>query len=236
MPHDHKLDPYDPDSWRQALEGLPAARCSLAPAWPRERLLQGDPLDLLLLRADSLARAARATGARLWIEVGADPAALALLRAHGLELRQAPDAPLLAPWSGGNVPGVRSVQRLGVPPDHDAKALMERYLAYLHGLPGVQVQRDEDGVRFLGGGLELLRFEPVQLEDGRAWMILRGGRLAHQHPSEPGVLELRVLPGGEHALIAVHHFRPSLPWPLYRATQAPVHLLAVAGFNRSLAE
>jgi hypothetical protein len=236
MPHDHKLDPYDPDSWRQALDGLEAARCSLAPAWPRERLLQGEPRDLLLLRADSLARAARATGSRLWIEVGADPAALGLLRAHGVELGQAPNAPLLAPWNGGNVPGVRSVQRIPVPGGRDAAWMLEAYLAWLHRLPGIRVRRDEAGVSFHGAGLELLSFGPPQRSENRAWLTLSGGRLASPRAAEPSSLELRVLPDGAQALMAVHHYQPSLPWPLYRASQAPIHLWAVAGYARSLEE
>ncbi len=231
---DHLLDPYDPDSWRRALEGLAAARCSLAPVWPQERLLQGDPRDLLLLRADSLARAAADSGAVLWIEVGADPHALALLRAHGVSLAQAPDANLLAPWNGGNVPGVRSVQRLSVPNGRDATWLLDAYLTWLGDLPGVRVRKGPSEVRFEAAGVALLRFGPAQESEGRAWLPLLGGRLSVNHPGDPGRLELRHLPGGHGAMIAVHDYKPRLPRALYRATQAQIHLHAVEGFARSL--
>ncbi len=235
VPQDHQLDPYDPASWRQALEGRRAARCSLAPVWPGERLLQGEPEDLLLLRADSLARAAREVGAKLWIEVGANPSALSLLRGYGLQLELVPDAPLLGPWSGGNVTGVRSVQRLSVPEGRDAAWLLEAYLGWVDGLTGVRVRRGEAGTSFDLLGLEVLRFGAHQHSEGRAWLELHGGRLAANHPGAPGSLELRLLPGGREALIGIHHFRPSLPWALYRLTQARAHLLVVDGFARSLA-
>ncbi len=230
----HQLDPYDPDSWRRALEGLPAARCSLAPVWPRERLLQGEPGDLLLLRADSLARAAQDSKASLWIEVGADRQVLDLLRAHGVTLTPAPDAPLLAPWSGGNVTGVRSVQRLSVPSGRDAAWLLDAYLDWLDGLPGIRVRRTASEIGFHAAGLRALHFGAIQRSEGRAWLPLLGGRLSSEHKGDPCSLELRLLPGGREAMIAVHHYRPSLPWALYRATQAKVHLLAVEGFSRSL--
>jgi len=228
------LDPYDPDSWRSALGGLRAARCSLAPVWPRERLLQGEPGDLLLLRADSLARAASSSGATLWIEVGGDPDALALLRAHGVALTPVQDGPLLAPWNDGNAPGVRSVQRLTVPDGRDAPWLLDAYLDWLDGLPGVRVERGPSELCFHVSGVRALRFGAGQLSPTRAWLPLVGGRLASNHPQDPGSLELRLLPGGREALIAVHHYRPRLPWTLYRASQAQAHLLAVAGFARFL--
>jgi hypothetical protein len=36
-------------------------------------------------------------------------------------------------------------------------------------------------------------------------------------------------------LCSVHGFAPRLPWPLYVATQAPLHLLVMRAFGRHLA-
>jgi hypothetical protein len=234
MPNDLSLDPYDPASWRRALAGLPRARCSLAPVWPAERLLQGSAEDLLTLRADSLARAARAEGSAVWIEVGADPLVLALLEAHGVRITRAPDAPLLAPWCGGNTPGVRSVQRLAVPPGRDAAWLLGAYLDWVDRLAGIRVRRATDQTRFEAAGLTALRFGPVESTGDRALMPVLGGHLCANHTGNPSTLELRLLPDGRQALMAIHGYQPSLPWTMYRLSQAPIHVRVAEGFARSL--
>ena len=50
----------------------------------------------------------------------------------------------------------------------------------------------------------------------------------------PGQLEFRSVLGGRHVLAALHHYRPRLPWRLYRLTQARVHLWVMRAFGRHL--
>ncbi|MBX3683554.1 MAG: hypothetical protein KF731_13020, partial [Thauera sp.] len=56
----------------------------------------------------------------------------------------------------------------------------------------------------------------------RQLFYVRGGRLSRQGPR--GRLEFREIPGGRAVITALHNFSPSLPWVIYRWTQAWVHL------------
>ena len=229
------LDPYRISGWRHALGGLVGARCSLAPMTPSERLVQGDPGDLLLLRADSLGRAAAATATAVHLVDAADPRARAVLDAHGVRASDDRTAPMVAPTLRGSRAWVRSVQPLPLPPGRDAAWLMEAYLDWVNRLPLVTVVRDERGTAFTVRGSDVLRFGHAQTSPDRVWLPLIGGRLAANTPRQPGRLEVRVLPGAFGALLAVHDFHPRLPWFAYRSTQATIHPFVVRGFARRLA-
>ncbi len=228
------LDPYRVSAWRRRLGGLTHARCSLAPPHPPERLLQGEPADLLALRADSLGRAASTTGTAVTLDGAPDGQARSLIEAHGVSVVATGDGPALGPWGDGSPPGVRSVQRLTVPPGRDAAWLCDAYLGWVDRLPMVGVRARPDRVDFLLGGVSILTFTPRIRGPSRTQLTLVGGRLARNSAGVPGSLEVRLLPDGVHALIGVHDYLPTLPWPAYRATQAVLHPLVVAGFAASL--
>ena len=40
---------------------------------------------------------------------------------------------------------------------------------------------------------------------------------------KPQRFEFRKLPDEDEFIMALHDFTPSLPWPIYRLTQAPIH-------------
>ena len=48
-------------------------------------------------------------------------------------------------------------------------------------------------------------------------------------------LEFRVVNDGAAVLAAIHDFAPSLPWPIYKLTQARAHLWVMRRFGRHLA-
>jgi uncharacterized protein YbjT (DUF2867 family) len=136
---------------------------------------------------------------------------------------------------------VRSVQRLPLPPGRDARWAAEEYVRFLPRFmrPWIRVESDASGgARFFLAGTRLcllaLRLAPGSEPDRTEFEIAGGALLA---PSEGprGRFELREVLGGRALLAAIHDYRPALPWPLYQATQARVHLAVMRGFGRRLA-
>jgi hypothetical protein len=48
-------------------------------------------------------------------------------------------------------------------------------------------------------------------------------------------MEFRDVRGGRQTIVAIHDFAPQLPWLLYRATQAAIHLVVMQAFQRHMA-
>ena len=89
-----------------------------------------------------------------------------------------------------------------------------------------------------------LRFMPrrplLQLTrlDGKSWpdrwlFAITGGLLAA--PGGKQRLEFREVLCGRHVLVALHDYRPRLPWYVYLLTQALLHLWVMRSFARHLA-
>lgn len=136
---------------------------------------------------------------------------------------------------------VRSVQRLPLPTDWDADATAVEYGRWLtrryRGL--LRVERGEAGdVRFFLAGLRmpLLVLTPTPFTDSgglrRAYYIT-GGLLAKK-VDPPGRLEFRAVPGLGCQIAAIHGYSPRLPWPIYRLTQARIHLSVMRAFAAHL--
>ena len=64
---------------------------------------------------------------------------------------------------------------------------------------------------------------------------MAGGLLVRRGVDAPGRLEFREILDRRSVLAAVHDFTPSLPWGLYKYSQALVHLWVMKGFARHLA-
>ncbi len=54
-------------------------------------------------------------------------------------------------------------------------------------------------------------------------------------PTRRPRLEFREVLDGSAALVAIHDYRPTLPWPLYNLTQARAHLWVMKNFARAVA-
>lgn len=137
---------------------------------------------------------------------------------------------------------VRSVQRMRLPKDRDAAWAALAYLGWLpHFLrPMLRVEDSQDQrstIWLRGVGIDLLELtrSPERSTPDRALLYVTGGRLARIADPVRGRLEFRCVLGGEVLLAAIHDFEPSLPWPVYLATQAQAHLVVMAGFRRHLA-
>jgi len=145
-----------------------------------------------------------------------------------------------APASPQRQVGVRSVQRIPLPAGRDAEWAAHEYMRWLpDGVwPGLRVEVDGDRTAsfyaplFGGKPLLVLRFAAERSASDRQLFYVVGGRLAR--PSKRGRLEFRVTPDGSHLLTAIHDFVPSLPWWLYRLTQAIVHAAVMRRFGAHL--
>ena len=133
--------------------------------------------------------------------------------------------------------GVRSVQRLRLPPGRDAAWVADEYIRWLPrgARPLLRVDRSDTHVRFFLRRTRRMLLEltpaPERSQPDRQLLYVTGGLLAARDGR--GRLEFREAPG-DTILAAIHDFQPRLPWWIYRVTQALVHLWVMWRFGRHL--
>jgi hypothetical protein len=227
------------------------------------RLQRASLADLDRLLADSVARAAKLVDAKHLVvfACGEDDARIPLLEKSGVPLSvlrgggpdpvellaamvSSPGSQTTAAWTGLS-PEPRppswptcSVQRYQRPAGWSALDLARAYFKWLPGdAPLVKTTVSEGvftvslaGVRGL-----VLRLEPGRSSDDCAWLVVADGALTSRSAPEAR-LEFRVLLDGVTAMAALIGYEPSLPWPLYRFTQAMVHERSMRRFGAWLAE
>lgn len=145
----------------------------------------------------------------------------------------------LKPVKRSTVSEVRSVQRMPLPIPHDAQFVAKEYMRWLPRLLPwfLRVDIDEDSichfrVRWLPIVLLKLQFSPERSQPDRQLFYIRGGVLAHEQGR--GRLEFREVLSGKNIVAAIHEYRPTLPWYIYRLTQALVHLWVMRRFGNRL--
>ncbi|ASS65511.2 MULTISPECIES: NAD(P)H-binding protein [unclassified Paenibacillus] len=136
---------------------------------------------------------------------------------------------------------VRSVQRFSLPDGMDAEQAALHYVDWLSriGRPLLRVDRNAAGeCRIYAAGIPrpLLQLtERRQASASRCFAFgISGGLLSRKGTAGRGRLEFLLLPGSRECLAAIHDFIPSLPWLLYKSTQAQLHLLVMYAFGRHL--
>jgi len=132
---------------------------------------------------------------------------------------------------------VRSVQRVPLPENATACWVALEYARWLPDFlaPLLRVEVDETRTRFFVKGVirPLLELTLAEVsESDRQLFWITGGLLAK--PNLKGRLEFREVLGGTAVLAAIHDFQPTLPWYIYRYTQALVHLYVMSGFREYL--
>lgn len=133
----------------------------------------------------------------------------------------------------------RSVQRLPLPPGWNANDIAKSYMEFLpklhSGLVKVEVQTPwvyfSNRLPYLR--LLVLQYSPERSWDHRQLFYVRGGFLSQK--TGRGRLEFREILGGKACIAAIHDFKPRLPWPMYKTTQALFHLWVMNQFGRHLA-
>lgn len=136
---------------------------------------------------------------------------------------------------------VRSVQRVVLPGNTDAGWAARHYLEWLGSILKPLIRIDHDGgsryrvcLRSSRCALLELNYLPEQSSAAGSIYRISGGVLTKQDDSYQSRLEFLQIPGSRECIIAIHDYLPSLPWFLYKHTQARVHLLVMTAFRRHL--
>lgn len=134
---------------------------------------------------------------------------------------------------------VRSVQRLPLPSGKDATWVAQEYLRWLpSAFSHIVVESDKDTANFyvLHPRLTVLKLK-LSLERSyteRPLFYIVGGLLAGSKNPTNARLEFRETLKKKYILAAIHDFSPSLPWYVYKYSQALTHLFVMKRFAKHL--
>lgn len=130
---------------------------------------------------------------------------------------------------------VRSIQRLTNPEKLTSKEISDRYITWLPSYlkSFLVAKKENDYVKFyaLGLGTPLLILRRIEDESSavREKFHIEGGLLSKT--SNTGWLEFRQVANGKYTLSSINEFVPSLPWMIYKYSQAPIHALVMKSFG-----
>jgi len=142
---------------------------------------------------------------------------------------------------------VRSVQRMPLPAGKNARWVAEEYAAWLPKFFRTLVKAEVDGQRNIRISLVFPKFLLLELTfahdrsilDNRQLFFVTGGLLCRKDRRISGSgrarLEFREALGSTCVLVAIHDYRPTLPWYVYSFTQALMHVFTMKHFTRHLA-
>lgn len=136
---------------------------------------------------------------------------------------------------------VRSVQRIPLPAERNAQWIAEEYFRWLPIFLRPWLKRNTANCETIQLSLfrpswVLIEFThaPQRSTPDRQLFYITGGALAQIHGHPKGRIEIREVANRDCALIAIHDFIPTLPWFIYRHTQALFHLWVMGRFARHL--
>jgi len=133
---------------------------------------------------------------------------------------------------GPSILDVRSVQRLILPGEKNARWAAREYVEWLgRARPLLRTEIDAANDCRIFAPLfsePLLELSYVEAKDDAFAMYrITGGLFATVADESRGRIEFRQIPGTQECVIAIHEFVPALPWIVYRMTQANVHLFVM---------
>ncbi|MFC4402363.1 NAD(P)H-binding protein [Gracilibacillus xinjiangensis] len=136
---------------------------------------------------------------------------------------------------------VRSVQRIPLPEGYRAGEVARYYVQWLENFlnPWVRTSVDDElncQIGWIGSKAPLLEltYAPDRSTEDRALYYISSGFLTDTSKNERGRLEFRKIPEANELIIAIHDYHPSLPWFIYKYTQANVHLFVMACFRHHM--
>ncbi len=133
---------------------------------------------------------------------------------------------------------VRSVQRLPNPGLKSAIWVAQAYPSWLSKKFRYLLKASENDnlVTFQLLGVKLLELRQIhdRSDTDRQLFFIVGGKLARS--TDTGWLEFRSVLDNRYVISAIHQFIPSLPWTIYKYTQAIVHLLVMKSFGSYLSK
>lgn len=130
---------------------------------------------------------------------------------------------------------VRSIQRLRNGHHLNVDKISDLYVSWLptHMRNLIKVEKKEDKLffysLFLNRPLLILQFQHNHKALNRIKFHIIGGLLSKT--KDTGWLEFRTISGGKYTLASINNFVPSLPWYIYKYSQALVHLKVMNDFG-----
>ncbi len=149
----------------------------------------------------------------------------------------APSAPKRKAVGDGRK-NVRSVQRIANEDGLSVRDVAFQYFDWLGRAfrPFIRVQTDQESTfTFCLLGIPILKLahQKEKRRDNREVFYIIGGALARR--TDLGWLEFRGVLNNQQILTGIHEYVPKLPWTLYKATQAQLHLWVMRLFARRIA-
>ncbi len=141
---------------------------------------------------------------------------------------------------------VRSIQRLHIPSGATADQLANAYFSWTSSKmrPWIQVKRpNADEVQFcfqlFSLNIDLIKLHRNEINPhstSLASFNIVGGALVRSTKNIYGTFEFRTSLEPSYGLVGLHGFHPSLPWGLYKFSQAIVHKIIMNLFSKWLAQ
>ncbi len=133
---------------------------------------------------------------------------------------------------------VRSIQRMKLPIGFNAQRISAEYFKWLSSFfsPYLKVEENHPNFYFtLFSKIKLLNlsYNSQRSSDQRYIFYITGGLLQRKRAELKGRLEFRIIKN-KYLLVAIHDFQPTLPWFIYKFTQAIFHLYVMRKFEQHL--
>jgi nucleoside-diphosphate-sugar epimerase len=137
---------------------------------------------------------------------------------------------------------IRSIQRITLPPGRNAAWVVDTYFHWLSRFTGFLVTCEIDGNdncryynRFPRLHLLTLSLQQELSSSDRRMYFITEGLLAKGNDELNPRFEFRDVLHGRYTIVALHDFRPVLPWYLYLVSQAVMHLIVMRIFQKYIA-
>lgn len=222
----------------EALENIDTVIFFEDPIMRLNRMTQGKFNDLYLLIADNIARASVRCGVEQIIYVAdelSDGSISSVLGAYGTPVDKT-ETPIRRygknlTYKTKDYNSVRSVQRAPIPPGWTVENVAWYYFGWLdeiiYDFVNTKIENSTVFIYVLDKPEPVLvfKYNAERSTDDIVIFEITGGRLKKCSTNKQQRFEFRKLPVGEEFIMALHDFEPSLPWPVFKMTQAPIHLL-----------
>ncbi|MCD5325082.1 MULTISPECIES: NAD(P)H-binding protein [Pontibacillus] len=136
---------------------------------------------------------------------------------------------------------VRSVQRIPLPAGKSADWAASYYVKWLSDTlnPLVHTETDQQDntqicLKLIRTPLLELSYSQERSTSDRALFYITGGSFQNSKRNVRGRLEFRKIPDKQECIVAIHDYMPSLPWFIYKYTQAKAHLVVMYLFRKHI--
>lgn len=221
-----------------ALSGIDIVIFYEDPIMRLNRLTQGKFSDLYMLIADNIARASKVNEIEQIIYIAdelSDGSILSVLGSYGTPVNET-QTPIRRYGKNLNYRikdynSVRSVQRGPMPAGWTIENIAWYYFGWLdeivYNFVNTVIENKTVYIHLLDNPSPVLILklnETSSTEDIIIFEII-GGTLRKNMAKKTQRFEFRKLAVTDEFIMALHDYEPSLPWPIYKLTQAPIHLL-----------